>query len=113
MNKNLQWMLKRYILVIQEYVSDVISKSITNGLIAGALGMSIRMLLIKKNKIQPPTLALTSKWSYLPSRGTLLTFVPLFVISYVYSRNDLYLLYTKKYFDMLDVGEQFRMGINF
>lgn len=37
-------------------------------------------------------------------------FVPLFVATYLYRQQDLYVLYNKKFFDMLNVGEQYEMG---
>ena len=37
-------------------------------------------------------------------------FVPVFVATYLYRQQDLFLFHNKKYFDMLNVGEQFEMG---
>ena len=37
-------------------------------------------------------------------------FIPFFAVTYVYRQNDLFLFYNKKFFDMLNVGEQYEMG---
>ena len=39
-------------------------------------------------------------------------FAPVCLLTYFYRQNDLLFFYNKKYFDMLNVGEEFEMGIS-
>lgn len=55
--------------------------------------MVVRMFMVKKFVVWP--------------------FVPLFVATYLYRQQDLYFFFNKKLFDMLNVGEQYEMGIIF
>jgi hypothetical protein len=57
---------------------------------AGNLAVVIRMFMIKK--------------------FTVWTFFPVFAITYLYRQQALFTLYNKKFFDMLNVGEQYKLG---
>jgi hypothetical protein len=57
---------------------------------AGNLAVVIRMFMAKKFVVWP--------------------FFPVFAITYLYRQQDLFTLYNKKFFDMLNVGEQYNLG---
>lgn len=50
----------------------------------------IRMFMVKKFVIWP--------------------FIPVFVGGYLYRQQDYFMLFNKKFFDMLNVGEQYQLG---
>ena len=81
---------EEYIMIIQEYRWDVTVRSFADAFAVGNLGVVVRMFMAKKFVIWP--------------------FAPLFVATYLYRQQDLYVLFNKKYFDMLNVGEQYEMG---
>jgi hypothetical protein len=58
---------------------------------AGNLAVCLRMFMVKKLVFWP--------------------FIPVFIMTYIYRQQDLFTLYNKKFFDMLNVGEQYRLGI--
>jgi hypothetical protein len=57
---------------------------------AGNLACCVRMFMAKKFVVWP--------------------FLPVFAIAYMYRQQALFTLYNKKFFDMLNVGEQYKLG---
>ena len=74
----------------QEYRWNVTSRALGDSFALADVACILRMFMMKKFVIWP--------------------FLPVFLITLFYRQNDLFLLHNKKFFDMLNVGEQFDLG---
>ena len=74
----------------REYRYDVNARAICDAFILGDIACMARMYMLKKFVIWP--------------------FLPVFIGTYLYRSRALFVKHNKKFFDMLNVGEQYELG---
>ena len=76
--------------VRREYIYDFNIAPALDAAAAGVLGMIGRQLMVKKFVMWP--------------------FFPIFTFTYLYRSRQQFRFYNKKYFDMINIGEQYELG---
>ena len=74
----------------REYRYDVNIRSACDGFAAGLTACMVRMYMVKRSVFWP--------------------LAPVFLVTYLYRANSLFVFHNKKYFDMCNVGEQYEIG---
>lgn len=76
--------------VRREFIYDCNVMAAADATAAGLSGMLLRQVMVKKFVMWP--------------------FFPLAAMTYLYRSRELFRFYNKKYFDMINVGEQYELG---
>ena len=76
--------------VRREYIYDCNVFPAVDAVAAGLLGMIARQVMVKKFVMWP--------------------FFPLAAVTYFYRSNQQFAFFNKKYFDMINIGEQYELG---
>ena len=74
----------------KEYRRDVTTRALLDSLAVANVACIVRMFMVKRFIIWPAA--------------------PVFLATFLYRQHDLFFFYNKKYFDMCNVGVQYKMG---